>query len=109
MSLLLYGLNVPDAAGVRQVLFVAEDSRSVPGRPWRPAIERDLQRLRVSVRGQPHSRNLDQLESLVEHGDILGLHRVLTGLDRDSIEMRQVSPIGGAPQSERQVVLQKAS
>jgi hypothetical protein len=26
---------------------------------------------------------------------VLGLHRVLTGLDRDSIEMREVSPMGG--------------
>ena len=24
-----------------------------------------------------------------------GLHRILTGLDRDSIEMREVSPMGG--------------
>ena len=28
-------------------------------------------------------------------GDLGGLHRVLTGLDRDSIEMREVSPMGG--------------
>jgi hypothetical protein len=28
-------------------------------------------------------------------GDVLGLHRVLTGLDRDSIEMREVSPMSG--------------
>jgi hypothetical protein len=26
---------------------------------------------------------------------VLGLHRALTGLDRDSIEMREVSPMGG--------------
>ena len=33
--------------------------------------------------------------------DVLGLHRVLTGLDRDSIEMREVSPMGGLlPQDE---------
>ena len=77
---------------------------------WRPIIERNLQRLRSSVRGQPHSRNLDRWNSLVEHGDVLGLHRVLTGLDRDSIEMREVSPMGGLlPQDERQAVLQGAS
>jgi hypothetical protein len=41
---------------------------------------------------------------------VLGLHRVLTGLDRDSIEMRDVSPMGGLlPQSERQTVLERAS
>jgi transcriptional regulator with XRE-family HTH domain len=27
---------------------------------WRPAIERNIQRLRGSVTGQPHSRNLDR-------------------------------------------------
>lgn len=27
--------------------------------------------------------------------DVIGLHRVMTGLDRDSIEMREVSPMGG--------------
>jgi hypothetical protein len=77
---------------------------------WHPTIERNLQRLRRSVTGQPHSRNLDQWSSLVEHGDVLGLHRVLTGLDRDSIEMREVSPMGGLlSQSERQAVLQGAT
>lgn len=77
---------------------------------WRPVIERNLRRLRRSVTGQPHSRNLDRWDLLVESGDVLGLHRVLTGLDRDSIEMREVSPMSGLlPQSERQAVLQRAS
>ena len=76
---------------------------------WRPVIERNLERLRGGVTGQPHSRNLDQWESLVRDGDVLGLHRVLTGLDRDSIEMREVSPMGGLlPQDERQAVLRWA-
>ena len=77
---------------------------------WRPVMERNLQRLRGSVTGQPHTRNLDRWDSLVESGDALGLHRVLTGLDRDSIEMREVSPMSGLlPDSERQAVLQGAS
>jgi transcriptional regulator with XRE-family HTH domain len=77
---------------------------------WHPTIERNLHRLRGTITGQPHSRNLDRWNSLVEHGDVLGLHRILTGLDRDSIEMREVSPMGGLlPQSERQSVLQEAS
>jgi hypothetical protein len=77
---------------------------------WRPVIERNLQRLRGSVTGQPHCRNLDRWDSLVERGDILGLHRVLTGLDRDSIEMREVSPMGGLlAQSERAAALRVAS
>jgi transcriptional regulator with XRE-family HTH domain len=76
---------------------------------WRPVIERNLKRLRSGVTGQPHSRNLDRWESLVGHGDELALHRVLTGLDRDSIEMREVSPMGGLlPQDERQAALQEA-
>jgi transcriptional regulator with XRE-family HTH domain len=62
---------------------------------WRPVIERNIERLRGRVTGQPHSRNLDRWESLVRRDDALGLHRVLTGLDRDSIEMREVSPMGG--------------
>jgi transcriptional regulator with XRE-family HTH domain len=76
---------------------------------WRPVIERNLERLRDSATGQPHSRNLDRWEWLVRRGDVLGLHRVLTGLDRDSIEMREVSPMGGLlPQDERQAVLRGA-
>jgi hypothetical protein len=72
---------------------------------WRPVIERNLQRLRSSVTGQPHTRNLDRWDALVKRGDILGLHRVLTGLDRDSIEMRELSPMSGLlPRSERQAV-----
>lgn len=76
---------------------------------WRPVIERNLKRLRSGVTGQPHSRNLDRWESLTGHGDVLALHRILTGLDRDSIEMREVSPMGGLlPQDERQAALQEA-
>lgn len=76
---------------------------------WRPAVERNLERLRSSVQGQPHIRNLDRWESLLDHGDIPGLHRILTGLDRDSIEMREVSPLGGLlPNEERLEVLRTA-
>jgi hypothetical protein len=61
------------------------------------------------VRGQPHERNLDRWESLLDHGDIPGIHRILTGLDRESIEMREVSPLGGLlPNEERLEVLQTA-
>lgn len=76
---------------------------------WRPRIERNLTRLRGSVSGQPHLRNLDRWERLVDLGDLPGLHRVLTALDRDSIEMREVSPMGGVlSQDERADVLQLA-
>ncbi|MFR9749521.1 helix-turn-helix domain-containing protein [Nocardia sp. 004] len=76
---------------------------------WRPRIERNLDRLRSGVSGQPHMRNLDRWKSLIERGDVPGLHRALTGLDRDSIEMREVSPMGGLlPQGERADVLRLA-
>jgi len=64
-------------------------------RRWRPTILANLDRLRSGVRGQPHLRNIDRWEALASHGDIAGLHRVLTGLDRDYVEMREVSPMTG--------------
>lgn len=76
---------------------------------WRPTIERNFERLRRRVTGQPHSRHLDRWTLLVERNDVSGLHRVLTGLDRESIEMREVSPMGGLlPEGERREVLAKA-
>jgi len=76
---------------------------------WRPVIERNLERLRGTVRGQPHLRNLDRWESLLDHGGVAAFHRILTGLDRDSIEMREVSPVGGLlPDQERLEVLRMA-
>jgi len=61
------------------------------------------------VQGQPHRRNIDRWRSLLESGDVPGLHRVLTGLDRDSIEMREVSPLGGLLSTEeRSEVLRQA-
>jgi transcriptional regulator with XRE-family HTH domain len=77
---------------------------------WHPTIKSNLQRLSHSVKGEPHRRNLDRWNSLVEKGDVQGLHRILTGLDRDSIEMREVSPMGGLlSESEREDVLQAAN
>lgn len=62
---------------------------------WRPTIEANLARLRAGVTGQPHVRNLERWSALMAADDVLGLHRVLTGLDRSAIEMREVSPLGG--------------
>ena len=76
---------------------------------WRPVIERNLDRLHGRVTGQPHQRNLQQWTSMVNGGDVLGLQRALTGLDRDSIEMREVSPMSGLlSPDERADVLAKA-
>jgi transcriptional regulator with XRE-family HTH domain len=77
---------------------------------WRPVMVRNLRRLRGTTTGQPHGRNLDRWHDLVQRGDLPGLHRVLTGLGRDSIEMREVSPMSGLlPRSERSRVLGHAS
>ena len=73
---------------------------------WRPTIEGNLRRLRTDTRGEPHHGNLRRWERLVKENDLPGLHRVLTGLDRDSVEMREVSPMNGLlSQSERSEVL----
>ena len=73
---------------------------------WQPTIERNLRRLRSAATGELHVRNLDRWESLVKRGDLGGLHRVLTGLGRDCIEMREVSPMGGLlPEAARLRVL----
>jgi hypothetical protein len=73
---------------------------------WRPTIAANLKRLRGLVRGHPHIRNVDRWEVLLNRGDVVGLHRVLTGLDRDHIEMREVSPMSGLlSQEERANVL----
>jgi hypothetical protein len=58
------------------------------------------------VQGQPHLRNLDRWQHLLDDRDIPGLRRVLTGLDTHSVEMREVSPMGGLiSQEERSEVL----
>jgi transcriptional regulator with XRE-family HTH domain len=73
---------------------------------WVPTIKRDLERLRHSVQGEPHVSNLDRWELLVEQRDVPGIRRVMTGLGTDSVQMREVSPLGGLlPQAERSMVL----
>jgi transcriptional regulator with XRE-family HTH domain len=73
---------------------------------WRPIMLRNLQRLRERTRGQPHLRNLDRWQRLIQDGDLPSLRRVMTGLDTDSVEMREVSPMGGLlSQEERSEVL----
>ena len=86
-----------DAPEPRELQGVAADDRAQP----RPSQRR--------VTGQPHERNLDRWRQLVDRGDLPGLHRVLTGLDRDSIEMREVSPMSGLlPDEQRREILQLA-
>ena len=76
---------------------------------WRPTIRRNLSRLRGNVPGEPHLRNLHRWRVLLDTSDLAGLRRVLTGVDRDSIEMREVSPLSGLlPPAERAAVLRQA-
>lgn len=73
---------------------------------WRPTIVGNLRRLRDSVQGQPHERNLERWSRLLRERDVSGMRRVMTGLDTDSVEMREVSPLGGLlSQEERSEVL----
>lgn len=77
---------------------------------WTPTIRKNLVRLVSGVQGEPHVGNLGEWTRLVDSGDVLGLHRVLTGLDRHSIEMREVSPFGGIlSQEERRRVLDEVA
>jgi len=76
---------------------------------WVPTIQRNMERLRGLVQGEPHVSNLDRWRLLVERRDVRGLRRVMTGLDTDSVQMREVSPLGGLlPQPERSKVLSVA-
>jgi len=69
---------------------------------WLPVIERNLRRLRAGTTGQPHERNFDRWDALIASGDVPGIRRVLTGLDRHAIEMREVSPMRGLlPEDDR--------
>jgi transcriptional regulator with XRE-family HTH domain len=77
---------------------------------WRPTMLRNLERLRDSVRGQPHLRNLERWRHLIQNSDVSGIRRVMTGLDTHSVQMREVSPMGGLlSQQERAEVLARAS
>lgn len=73
---------------------------------WTPTLVTNLGRLRLNVRGEPHLGNLQRWSHLIERGDLSGIRRVMTGVDVDSIEMREVSPMSGLlSQEERGRVL----
>ncbi|WP_231997268.1 helix-turn-helix transcriptional regulator [Mycobacterium sp. 1245111.1] len=73
---------------------------------WQPVIDDNVGRLRAGTNGQPHARNLERWATLIKDGDTAGLKRVLTGLRREDIEMREVSPMAGLlPEEQRQRVL----
>ncbi len=62
---------------------------------WGPQLIENLTRVRRGVQGQVHLGNVEGWSDLVMSGDVVGLRRVMTGLDRRSIEMREVSPFSG--------------
>jgi transcriptional regulator with XRE-family HTH domain len=74
---------------------------------WTPTLRGNLQRLQLSVQGEPHVGNLQRWSHLIERGDLSGIRRVMTGVDVDSTQMREVSPMGGLlSQEERGRVLE---
>lgn len=73
---------------------------------WMPRLTTNLARESSSVRGEIHLRNVERWRSLIEARDLPALRRVMTGLGRDAIEMREVSPFGGfLPEDERLAIL----
>lgn len=62
---------------------------------WRPRLLENLERVRGGVRGRVHTEKVERWMDLISEGDVVGLHRAMTGLDRSSIEMREVSPFSG--------------
>jgi len=77
---------------------------------WMPKIEQNLTRLGQRLSGQTHLTNMERWRTLISTHDVLGLHRVMTGLDRSSIEMREVSPFTGLlPERERLEVMDQLS
>jgi hypothetical protein len=75
---------------------------------WTPTLLRNLERLQLGTRGQPHLENLERWSLLIECRDVPGIRRVMTGLDIDSVQMREVSPMGGLlSQDERSTVMDR--
>lgn len=75
---------------------------------WMPKLQRNLDRELHSVRGEVHLGHVERWRRLIEDRDTPGLRRMMTGLDRESIEMREVSPMGGLlPDEERLEVLRE--
>lgn len=75
---------------------------------WRPSVVHNLKELRTATRGEPHVSRLMRWDALVKSDDIRSIRRVMTGLDTYSIQMRDVSPMGGLlSEEERHDVLSK--
>lgn len=117
LSCMGYGLEVvrrpvpiePSRSVKRSWLLHRRLSRSLNPQSleeWTPRILSNLDQMSRQVRGEPHTGNLERWRRLVQERDLPNLHRVLTGLDPDSIAMREASPLRGLlSQDERAEVL----
>jgi len=56
---------------------------------------RNLERVRSGVQGQPHERNTDRWQQIIDNHDLRELRHVLVDTSADGIEMREVSPMAG--------------
>lgn len=75
-----------------------------------PMLIGNLSRVRERSQGEPHLSNIGEWEQILRDRDWLRLRRVLTGLDRHAIEMREVSPMSGVlSDEERRYVLRAAA
>lgn len=68
--------------------------RGVTEGDWRK-MDRNLEQVRRGTRGQPHGRNMDTWQRIIDERDVQSLHRVLTDTSSEGIEMREVSPMAG--------------
>lgn len=71
--------------------------------PWLPVIRENLRRLDVGVRGEPHRSNLRRWEVIIGDSDLRMLRCILTGVDQDAVEMREVSPLSGVLSDEERL------
>jgi hypothetical protein len=77
---------------------------------WKQIALRNLERIRDGVSGEPHNRNVERWQAMLADDDTRAVRRTLTGLDRESIELREVSPLGGIlTDDERRAVLAQAA
>lgn len=75
---------------------------------WTPRILQNLDRLSGSVQGHPHVENLGRWRRIVENHDLNTLRTLLDSTDQGSIEMREVSPMGGLISQEERLSILKS-
>lgn len=82
------------------------DGRSLAS--WTPKIRENLARIRSATRGEPHQGNIDRWQRVIEGQDVRAIRRWMTSVEREAVEMREVSPFGGLlPEEARREVLRE--